>query len=263
MDNAVFEGLLKLDVSDHIEKKVVGKEKDGSDKKLSYLSWPWAVAEMTKAYPDWSYEFVLFNGLPYMYDPNTGYMCMTKVTVNEQTKAMWLPVLDSANNAMKAEPYVIHTKYKDITVQPATMFDINKTLMRCLVKNCAMFGLGLSLFVGEDVWTDDDVPEEVEEIRKIAPEPSVEYVPPVVKAPKKEVEFTPVENIKEERLVNESERQELFSMANAAFGNSEERNKEMNRLIKEVGATSSKTMTLRQFDAVRSKLNTIIDQKIA
>ena len=31
------------------------------------------------------------------------------------------------------------------------MFDINKTLMRCLVKNLAMFGLGLYIFQGDDL----------------------------------------------------------------------------------------------------------------
>ena len=37
------------------------------------------------------------------------------------------------------------------TVEPASMFDINKTIMRCLVKNIAMFGLGLYIYAGEDL----------------------------------------------------------------------------------------------------------------
>ena len=41
-------------------------------------------------------------------------------------------------------------QYVEKTVQPATMFDINKTIMRCLVKNLAMFGLGLCIYSGED-----------------------------------------------------------------------------------------------------------------
>jgi hypothetical protein len=32
-----------------------------------------------------------------------------------------------------------------------TMFDINKTIMRCLTKNLAMFGLGLYIYAGEDL----------------------------------------------------------------------------------------------------------------
>ncbi|GMC10392.1 hypothetical protein K5E_25310 [Enterococcus thailandicus] len=49
------------------------------------------------------------------------------------------------------------TKKKEIVgkiekrVESATMFDINKTIMRCLVKNLAMFGLGLYIFAGEDM----------------------------------------------------------------------------------------------------------------
>ena len=31
------------------------------------------------------------------------------------------------------------------------MFDINKTIMRCLVKNLSMFGLGLYIYAGEDI----------------------------------------------------------------------------------------------------------------
>ena len=31
------------------------------------------------------------------------------------------------------------------------MFDINTTIMRCLVKNIAMFGLGLYIYSGEDL----------------------------------------------------------------------------------------------------------------
>ncbi|NEX86477.1 DUF1071 domain-containing protein, partial [Enterococcus durans] len=68
--------------------------------------------------------------------------------------------------AMKDEPYTYEvndyqwnneTKKKEIVgkiekrVEAASMFDINKTIMRCLVKNLAMFGLGLYIFAGEDM----------------------------------------------------------------------------------------------------------------
>ena len=39
------------------------------------------------------------------------------------------------------------------------MFDINKTVMRCLVKNLAMFGLGLYIYAGEDL------PEDIKEYK--------------------------------------------------------------------------------------------------
>lgn len=118
---------------------------------LSYLSWAWAWAEVKKRCPDANYEIVKYDGIPYVYDPNTGYMVYTKVTIGGITHEMWLPVMDSNNCAMKAEPYEIQTKYKTVTIKPATMFDINKTIMRCLTKNLAMFGLGLYIYAGEDL----------------------------------------------------------------------------------------------------------------
>jgi NH3-dependent NAD+ synthetase len=78
-------------------------------------------------------------------------MVITQVNINGETLEMWLPVMDGANKAMMNTPYTYKTKYGDKTVDAATMFDINKTLMRCLVKNLAMFGLGLYIYAGEDL----------------------------------------------------------------------------------------------------------------
>ena len=141
MDNK-FNELFALNVNGKTE------EKNG----LTYLSWAWAWGEFKKVYPDAVYEVIKAeNGLPYIYDPNTGYMVFTKVTAGEITHEMWLPVMDAQNHAMKAERYEIQTKYKTITVEPATMFDVNKAIMRCLTKNLAMFGLGLYIYAGEDL----------------------------------------------------------------------------------------------------------------
>jgi len=71
---------------------------------------------------------------------------------------MWLPVMDGANKAMKNAPYSYTTRYGEKTVEAASMFDINKTLMRCLVKNLAMFGMGIYIYAGEDL---PDTPTEV------------------------------------------------------------------------------------------------------
>lgn len=151
MDNNVFDELFKLNVNEHVEKKQTGS------KALSYLSWSWAWAEVKKRYPNASYEIVKFaNGLPYIFDPNTGYMVYTKVTINDITHEMWLPVMDSHNAAMLSEPYTVKTKYSSYTVDKCTMFDVNKTIMRCLVKNLAMFGLGLYIYSGEDLPEDDE-----------------------------------------------------------------------------------------------------------
>lgn len=142
--SSVFNVLFNVNVGNHIEKK------NG----LSYLSWPYAWAETKKLFPEAKYEVKLFgeNNLPYIYDEITGYMVFTSITIEELTHEMWLPVMDSANKTMRSVKYTYDTKYKkSIPVEPATMFDINKTIMRCLVKNLAMFGLGLYIYSGEDL----------------------------------------------------------------------------------------------------------------
>lgn len=143
---AVFEDLNGLNINGHAEKKKVeGKE-------LTYLSWPWAWAEVKKRYPDAHYTiWKNADGLPYTEDPMTGYMVYTSVTIEGITHEMWLPVMNGANRAMKRAPYEYTTKYGKKSVEAATMMDINKTIMRCLVKNLAMFGLGLYIYAGEDL----------------------------------------------------------------------------------------------------------------
>ena len=143
---AVFEELNAINVNDKTEKK-----KSGSTE-LTYLSWTWAWAEVKKRYPDAHYEIMMHDGLPYVYDENTGYMVFTTVTIDGISHMMWLPVMDGANRAMKSKPYTYSTKYNgEKTVEAATMFDVNKTIMRYLVKNLAMFGLGLYIYAGEDL----------------------------------------------------------------------------------------------------------------
>lgn len=159
----VFDVLFNVNVNGHTEEK-----KGGEGKTLTYLSWCYAWAEVKKRYPDAQYEIEKFNGVPYVFDPNTGYMVYTKVTIEGVTHEMWLPVMDSNNKAMKAEPYQIQTKYKTIQVNAATMFEVNKAIMRCLVKNLAMFGLGLYIYAGEDL------PEGEAEDAKIAVELELE-----------------------------------------------------------------------------------------
>jgi hypothetical protein len=78
-------------------------------------------------------------------------MCHTEVTIEGETLEMWLPVMDGANKSMKKTSYKYTTKYGEKSVEAATSFDVNKTLMRCLVKNLAMFGMGIYIYAGEDL----------------------------------------------------------------------------------------------------------------
>ena len=144
----MFNALKNLDLSNKCEKR----------DQLTYLSWANAWSEFKSAYPSATYRILKNeNGLPYFSDPNLGIMVFTEVTVDDVTHQMWLPVMDSKNKAMKLEPYTYSVwnnfkkAFEEKTVQGASMFDINKTLMRCLVKNLAMFGLGLYIFQGDDL----------------------------------------------------------------------------------------------------------------
>ena len=150
-----FNELNSINVAEKIEVKKTGYTT------LKYLSWAWAWQEVKNKYPDVSYEIVRYeNNLPYILDEKTGYLVTTRLTINNITHEMWLPVMDGANKAMRDKPYKYATKNGEKTCEAATMFDINKTIMRCLVKNIAMHGLGLYIYAGEDL------PSEPEEIKQ-------------------------------------------------------------------------------------------------
>lgn len=145
-----FEKLYTLDVSKQVEKK----------DNLSYLSWAYAWREFKRVYPDAEYTVKKDeNGRCYFGDEDIGYMVYTTVTAGNLTYEMWLPVMDSKNKTMKLKPYKYSTKYGQKDVAGISMFDINKTVMRCLVKNLAMFGLGLYIYAGEDL------PEDIKEYK--------------------------------------------------------------------------------------------------
>ena len=147
----VFERLSAINVNEHVEKK----------DNLTYLSWAWAWSMTKKECPDASYQI-----LEVEYDEDLGFMCHTNVTIEGSTLGMWLPVMDGKNKSMKKKSYTYSTKYGEKTVESATSFDINKTLMRCLVKNLAMFGLGIYIYAGEDL------PESEAQVAKATPAPA-------------------------------------------------------------------------------------------
>lgn len=120
-----FEEVYAINVNDKTEKK-------GG---LTYLSWAFAWAEFKRVYPEASYKVNEFDGSFCSGNEKMGYMVQTQVTAGDKTYEMWLPVMDVRNNAI---------------LQPK-MTEINKTIMRCLTKNLAMFGLGLYIYAGEDL----------------------------------------------------------------------------------------------------------------
>ena len=95
----VFATLNAINVNDHTEVK------DNGTDKLTYLSWVWAWQQVKTKYPEVSYEVKHWDGKPFLYEEALGYMVETSVTIQGETMTMWLPVMDSKNKAMKAQPY--------------------------------------------------------------------------------------------------------------------------------------------------------------
>ena len=161
-----FDALYNMNLGDKVEKK----------DNLSYLTWSEAWKAFREVYPSATFRVITNpdTRLPYFVDPNVGIMVFTEVTADDLTLTMFLPVMNSSNRAMKLEPYNYQVwdkqnrRYVDKTCEAATMFDVNKTIMRCLVKNLALFGLGLKLYQGEDIPcenSDDAAPETADQKR--------------------------------------------------------------------------------------------------
>jgi len=152
MTKPIFDVLSVIDVNSKIEQR-------GG---LTYLSWAWAWGAVKKVYPSANYQVVRFDGKPYLFDEQLGYIVETVVTIDGESIGMLLPVLDGANNALKAHSYTYKVKDKgklvEKSVEPCNMFDINKAIMRCLTKNLAMFGLAHYIYAKEDLPPLDAVP---------------------------------------------------------------------------------------------------------
>lgn len=162
VEQSMFERLYSINVQDWID------EKESNGVTLPYLKWSRAWALAKKEDPNANFkiiEFIDTDGIsrPYFNDPKLGYLIATEVTISGLTHRMYLPVMDYQNRAMKSEAYTIPTKNKDIVVNPATMFDWNTAIMRCLVKTIAMFGIGLYVYDGEDA-PENEVKELMEKL---------------------------------------------------------------------------------------------------
>jgi len=122
--NNYFARLNAINVNERVEKK-------GG---FSYLSWPYAVAQLRLADPTATWEVRRFDGLPYLAT-EAGVFVEVAVTVKGVTLSQIHPVLDGRNRPLLAP----------------SAFDINTSLQRCLVKAIALHGLGLYIYAGEDL----------------------------------------------------------------------------------------------------------------
>lgn len=131
-----FNVLNAIDVSHDVKKK----------KNLSYLPWAAAWKEVKKRYPDATFKVYPqvmdeFGNKRFWHDDGKSGWVEVGVTVNGEELIETLAVMDYRNAAIPADKI--------------TSTDANKSMKRCLVKACALHGIGLYLYLGEDM------PEEV------------------------------------------------------------------------------------------------------
>lgn len=134
-----FSELYKINVNDKVEKK------NG----LSYVSWPYAWAEVKKRHPDATYTvYENRDGWNYHTDGKTAWV-KTGVMINGIEHIEYLPVMDHRN--------------RSIPLDAITSFDVNKAIQRSLTKAVARHGLGLYIYAGEDLPEGEEAPEKAPE----------------------------------------------------------------------------------------------------
>lgn len=137
----VFETLNAVNVTNKV------KTKNG----LTYLSWSSAWAEVKKRFPDATFkiypQFFDNGNTRFWHDDGKSGWVEVGVTINGIELIETLAIMDFRNQAILADKI--------------TSVDANKSMKRCLVKSCAMHGLGLFIYEGEDM------PEETAKAKEI------------------------------------------------------------------------------------------------
>ena len=128
MSDSIFKTLSDVSIAGKTERK-------GN---LDYLSWASAWSLLKKHYPNAQrmvYEDP-HTGLNFFTDGRTAYV-KVGIIVDGLEHIDYLPIMDYRNAA--------------IQVDKITSFEVNKTIQRSTAKAIALHGLGLSLWIGEDV----------------------------------------------------------------------------------------------------------------
>ena len=130
--HSVFETLSSIDLTDKVKRK----------KDLVYLPWSTAWAEVMKVYPDSTFRVI-----PQIVD-NMG----NERFWHDDGRTGWVQVGVTIGGVEMIETLaVMNFKNMSIPADEITSTDANKAMKRCLVKACAMHGLGLYIYMGEDI----------------------------------------------------------------------------------------------------------------
>lgn len=108
---------------------------DQDYKGLNYLSWATAYKLAMEQDSNMTYEILEdADGMPF-FSRGDIHIVKTRVRMFGEVKTMILPIMDNKHNS----------------VTKPNSRQVNDNIMRCLAKNIAMFGIGLPLYVGEDL----------------------------------------------------------------------------------------------------------------
>jgi len=126
----IFKELSSISIKDKIEKKG----------QFSYLSWAnaWALVKLHHPTTQRTIYESEHTGLNFFSDGKTAYV-KVGITIDGLEHIDFLPVMDYRNNS--------------IPLDKITSMDVNTAIQRSTAKACAMHGLGLSLWIGEDLTT--------------------------------------------------------------------------------------------------------------
>lgn len=128
-DSNVFSKLFNMDVTPYVDSIKTGSAN------LKYLSWATAYQLLIHQDPKAVVEVVTdVDGFPLFTRGNLHFV-KTAITAFGMRKECWLPVMDYKHNA----------------VTNPNARQINDSIMRCLAKNVALFGIGLKLYTGDDL----------------------------------------------------------------------------------------------------------------
>lgn len=112
-------------------------DKEKIKQNLTYIDWASVWAEMKKEYPEANYKIHRNeNHRPWFDDGNTGWVTVT-VTV---------PHIEGKSVSHTVDLPIMNMKNQSIPANEITSVNANKSWQRCLVKACAMHGVGLYVY---------------------------------------------------------------------------------------------------------------------
>ena len=146
-----YEQLASINVNDHVEKK------NG----LSSLSWTWALDQLLRLDPEASWSYAE----PKLYADTLMVFCTVRAFGRERTAH--LPVMDHKHRA----------------IPNPDAFQVNTAMQRALAKGCALHGLGMYIYGGEDLPAEADKADKAEKSPRAAASPKRLSAPAGIEAP--------------------------------------------------------------------------------